>query len=375
MLITIFYVESINITTASDGALQEKEIMSKSVSISANEISGTEYYIKNVYSGKYLDVSGGTASNGANVQQYEFNGTEAQRWRIQLKPNTNNEFYILTRVGNDGYQYMYSLDISGGSNSDGANVQIYEYNNSSAQTFKISYNSEFNFSIKSACSNYNTAISISTQGFNNELNVVQKNVSSNANQCWLLEPVYKNRSFGQKYAYANTYNHLITYPNCESAGGDCTNFASQCLVATGQHYVDNWYIYKKNTLFEKPSNIVTLRSSWDTGDPAPWLNADDFKWYWGSDNRIEKGEAYLASYVANNMSKIVSETKLQVGDIIQLAYREGDEIGKSHHTMFVSSVSSNDYYIAEHTSAAYDKSITSIAKSNSSEILLFYKFR
>ena len=131
MLITIFYVESINITTASDGALQEKEIMSKSVSISANEISGTEYYIKNVYSGKYLDVSGGTASNGANVQQYEFNGTEAQRWRIQLKPNTNNEFYILTRVGNDGYQYMYSLDISGGSNSDGANVQIYEYNNSS----------------------------------------------------------------------------------------------------------------------------------------------------------------------------------------------------------------------------------------------------
>ena len=354
------------------------ETRENELNIYLDEIIGQEYYIKNVCSGKYLDVSGGIAANGTNVQQYEFNGTDSQRWMIALKPNTNNEVYILPRLGNDGYQYMYSLDISNASSEDGANAQIYEYNGTDAQTYTLEFNSDFNFKIKSKCSNYEKAISIVNQGFNNELNVVQKDISDSINQYWIFEPVVRDRNFGQKYALANYDNHLKTYPNLESAGGDCTNFASQCLLAQGIHMVDNWYIYKKNTMFESPSNVLTLSLTWDTGDPAPWINANDFKDYWGA-YHVEKAVACTGDWLYNNIQSMYEETKLGVGDIIQLAYITGDGgLGSAHHTMVVSSVKSNNgknvYHIAEHTNSAYDKSIEEIAKDNKNEYFIFYKF-
>ena len=52
------------------------ETRENELNIYLDEIIGQEYYIKNVCSGKYLDVSGGIAANGTNVQQYEFNGTD-----------------------------------------------------------------------------------------------------------------------------------------------------------------------------------------------------------------------------------------------------------------------------------------------------------
>lgn len=48
------------------------------------EISGSGDYfeIKNKYSGLYLDVEGGNSSCGTKCQQWEQNGTSAQRWRL-----------------------------------------------------------------------------------------------------------------------------------------------------------------------------------------------------------------------------------------------------------------------------------------------------
>lgn len=39
-------------------------------------LDGT-YYIKSVHSGKYLDVAAGRSANGTNIQQYQFNGSDA----------------------------------------------------------------------------------------------------------------------------------------------------------------------------------------------------------------------------------------------------------------------------------------------------------
>ena len=38
------------------------------------------YYIKNVNSQKYVEVAGGVDANGVNVQQYEGNGLSCQKW-------------------------------------------------------------------------------------------------------------------------------------------------------------------------------------------------------------------------------------------------------------------------------------------------------
>ena len=52
-------------------------------SVGASEIeSGKIYRIKNANSGLYLDVADGGSSNGTNVQQYTFNGSTAQKYKI-----------------------------------------------------------------------------------------------------------------------------------------------------------------------------------------------------------------------------------------------------------------------------------------------------
>lgn len=75
-----------------------------------------------------LDVAGGGKKSGNNVQQYAVNGTAAQRW-IPVK-QTNGSFVFYSGLGRN-----LVLDVSGGSVSNGANVQIWTANGSAAQRF------------------------------------------------------------------------------------------------------------------------------------------------------------------------------------------------------------------------------------------------
>ena len=75
-----------------------------------------------------LDVTGGGKTSGTNVQQYAVNGTAAQRW-IPVK-QTNGSFVFYSGLGRN-----LVLDVSGGSVSNGANVQIWTANGSAAQRF------------------------------------------------------------------------------------------------------------------------------------------------------------------------------------------------------------------------------------------------
>lgn len=75
-----------------------------------------------------LDVTGGGKTSGTNVQQYAVNGTAAQRW-IPVK-QTNGSFVFYSGLGRN-----LVLDVSGGSVFNGANVQIWTANGSAAQRF------------------------------------------------------------------------------------------------------------------------------------------------------------------------------------------------------------------------------------------------
>lgn len=89
-----------------------------------------------------LDVSGGSADSGANVQSYETNGTDAQKW-------------IVSYESNDGYATIKNasgkvLDVSCGSTVPGANVQQYDSNNSAAQKWAFVRNEDDSIKIVSA---------------------------------------------------------------------------------------------------------------------------------------------------------------------------------------------------------------------------------
>jgi subtilisin family serine protease len=87
------------------------------------------YTIRNVCSGKVLDVAGGGTANGTNVQQYSSNGTKAQQW-IASPSSNGSGFWVLSNV-NSGKV----LDIKGNSVANGANLQTWTANRTSAQDF------------------------------------------------------------------------------------------------------------------------------------------------------------------------------------------------------------------------------------------------
>lgn len=100
-----------------------------------------------------LDVSGGKTNIGTNIQLYSGNGSDAQNWNIEkfvskyekldtlASENKNvlaNGNYVISSVLNSNYVF----DVSGASVKDNANIQLYQNNDSNAQQFIVTHDSQ-----------------------------------------------------------------------------------------------------------------------------------------------------------------------------------------------------------------------------------------
>ena len=93
-----------------------------------------------VCNGLYLDVAGASKENGANVQVYEQNGTDSQKFKldkieeIQQLEIEEGIYYIHTKLNEENV-----LDIEGKLTSNSANVQIWRESDQKTrnQMFKI----------------------------------------------------------------------------------------------------------------------------------------------------------------------------------------------------------------------------------------------
>jgi len=71
--------------------------ITKSLAVSERyELSFKWFYIKNAYSGRYLDVNGGIGANGRNVEQHGYHGGYNQKW--YLYHAGNGEYWIATEA-------------------------------------------------------------------------------------------------------------------------------------------------------------------------------------------------------------------------------------------------------------------------------------
>lgn len=87
------------------------------------------YVITNEQTGKALDVQSAIAQSGATVQQYEPNGSDAQKWYLK---DSGSGWYLQSALGN------WVLGISGGATSDGTSIALYAPDDSDAQKFVLS---------------------------------------------------------------------------------------------------------------------------------------------------------------------------------------------------------------------------------------------
>lgn len=83
----------------------------------------------NVNSGKVIDLDGAITKNGRNIHQYASNGTRAQKWIVQ---KSGSGYSIVSAIDTG-----FALDIRNGFVYSGSNIQLYKSNNTAAQQWSF----------------------------------------------------------------------------------------------------------------------------------------------------------------------------------------------------------------------------------------------
>lgn len=138
----------------------------------------------------------------------------------------------------------------------------------------------------------------------------------------MLVEIGYDRAAAVRYAEEWAFARNPKYLNFDELGGDCTNYASQCLYAG--------------------CGIMNFT-------PV-------FGWYYIDGNRRTAswtGVEYLADFLLGNdgagpYGRVVAPSELELGDIVQL----GDESGRFYHSPVVCGIEAGEIFVAAHT---YDR--------------------
>lgn len=118
------------------------------------EQSGNGFRFLSACTKKAIDVYGGLVNQSSQkVQLYSANGTNAQVWvpAAYVEPSVEGEYVITSAVNQN-----YAIDIRGGTAvaQDGSNIQLWLRNNTDAQKFKLTKNSDGSYTLKNSKTGY-----------------------------------------------------------------------------------------------------------------------------------------------------------------------------------------------------------------------------
>lgn len=155
--------------------------------------NGSGYSIISALDPDYvMDLAGGSIFSGGNIQLYENNNSDAQRWvfekfmtdrdvcdtyaRENKNLMENGTYYIKNK------DIKYSIDISNGSLYSGANVQLNLLKRTNMQKWIITHDSMGYVSFK----NMGTGMYLTANGNTKESNIIQQTNSNDYNQKWII---------------------------------------------------------------------------------------------------------------------------------------------------------------------------------------------
>ena len=197
---------------------------------SSNMIADGLYTLTAVLSskGRVLDVEGGSWANGANVELYSSNNSNAQKFTIK---HIQDGYYRLTLTLSEK-----AVDVAGGSKDKDANVDIYSWNSTDAQLWKVGLADDgITFTNKGS----GLLLAVAKGSDKDGANVTQQEATDKYSQAWLLSKTTFNANdmntvaqlvravSGSKNATAtwtvdpNAWNGLMqALQNCWNAGYD-----------------------------------------------------------------------------------------------------------------------------------------------------------
>lgn len=144
---------------------------------------GSSYRFRNVNSGLYMQVEGAKAENGANVQQWgTADGVTHDIWRLI---DAGDGYYCIASAVGDGGTYV--LDVAGKKTSNGTNIDIYQYNGGDNQKFMLTRNADGSYKIRTKISAGKSAVEIADASAQSGANVQQWEINGASCQDWILE--------------------------------------------------------------------------------------------------------------------------------------------------------------------------------------------
>ena len=169
-------------------------------------ISGIPYYITNKNSGLSLDLPDGKLDAGTNIQQWDFNKSWAQQWRLTA---VDDEYFRIASMGDEGK----CVAVAENSASDGINVELQEYTGADNQLFRLEKSGSY-YGIVSKCSGGKGALDVFEWSTENGGNVNQYAYHEYACQVWRIEPVRPEITPG-------------TYVIRDAASGNCVGIGER----------------------------------------------------------------------------------------------------------------------------------------------------
>ena len=152
-----------------------------------------------------------------------------------------------------------------------------------------------------------------------------------------MKKIVYNREAAVRYAEAWAFSRNPAYYNFDGVGGDCTNFASQCLFAGC------------GVMNDTPDSGWYYRSPRDRA--AAWTGVEYFY-------RFLTANGENAAGVGNGAGPFAVETDmrdLEIGDFVQF----GRETGDFYHTPIVVGFRGREPLLAAHTFDAFNRPLTS----------------
>lgn len=177
--------------------------------------SGNFYYLI-TKSGKYVDLYYGDISNGNNIQPYNFNGGNGQRFNF-LKTADG----ISNRVLEDGIYRIASaldmnmfVDVYGGYSNNGTNIHLWYRNSGNGQKYKITYLSNGYYKI-STLLDMEKVFDVDYGSTQNGANLSIFSDSNSINQQWII----KDTGDGYFNIISNCNNLYVDVAGGKTTGG------------------------------------------------------------------------------------------------------------------------------------------------------------
>ncbi|WP_289068466.1 RICIN domain-containing protein [uncultured Bifidobacterium sp.] len=284
--------------------------------------SDGSYVITNVNSGKALDVLNAMPGNFAVVQQYEPNGSAAQRWFIR---NANPGYYLQSALGN------WVLDLAGAATANGTAIALYEPNGTNAQRFLLS-------SVDTGIP-VNTTVKIASAVNNN---LVMDVVNASTANAVAIQLYGWNDTDAQKYRFTEVGNGVYQITNVKSgklveiAGGATGN------GGTIQQYVSNGTQAQRWVVMKYGSNVTLLNSKANRAIDVPAANAANsvkLQSYASNGTNAQQWTISKAPTVREHLDELASKHR---GDLADGTYVAESAL-QSGKVMDVSGGSTSDY--------------------------------